>query len=414
MALGPAAAAECPGNPGALGVSRTIVVDPSEHGLLGSLQYRESLPLNDKEVVLTFDDGPLQPYTTRVLDILASECVKATFFMVGRMARGYPHLVRRAYSEGHTIANHSQSHPFNFHKMTVDQASREIEDGFTSIRSALGESGTVSDFFRIPGLLRQESVEQYLGAHGVMTWSVDFVADDWTHIPAREVVRRAVNRIETKGRGILLLHDIQPATAAGLPDLLRELKTRGYRIVHVVQAGPDRPKTATLPEQWVVRHEPAGLWPRIQVASLVLPEPVLAVPSLQSFGMTRRPGALVPIAPVPGAERLRTADGEVPVPAGALWQHGVRLSALPGIELLPAPAAENFRYTRVWRPHAVIRVARKPIPRKDLAPAALPKGGVPPSTARATTVKDPNQPAARTPPTGHQIQLPRPPAGVPG
>src|SRR4051812_17027089 len=73
---GPAAAADCPGNPAALGVSRTIVVDPTEHALLGGLQYRESLPLNDREVVLTFDDGPLPPYTTRVLDILASECVK--------------------------------------------------------------------------------------------------------------------------------------------------------------------------------------------------------------------------------------------------------------------------------------------------------------------------------------------------
>src|SRR5262245_4232967 len=128
----PVVAEQCPGNPAALGTSRTIVVDPSEHPLLGGVQYRESLPLNDKEVVLTFDDGPLQPYTTRVLDALAAECVKATFFMVGRMARGYPHLVKRAAAEGHTIANHSQNHPFTFHKMTVDQFSREIEEGFNS------------------------------------------------------------------------------------------------------------------------------------------------------------------------------------------------------------------------------------------------------------------------------------------
>ena len=413
IGLGPAAGAECPGNPGALGVSRTIVVDPSEHAQLGALQYRESLPLNDKEIVLTFDDGPLQPYTTRVLDVLAAECVKATFFMVGRMARGYPHLVRRAYSEGHTIANHSQNHPFSFNKMTVDQAAREIEDGFASIRGALGESGTVADFFRIPGLLRQEPVEQYLAAHGVMTWSVDFVADDWTHITAKEVVRRALNRIEAKGRGILLLHDIQPATAAGLPDLLKELKARGYRIVHVVQAGPNRPKTATAPEQWVVRHEPVGLWPRIQVASLTLPEPVLTAPSLQSLGVTGRPGALVPIVPMLGAEKLGKANEDVP--AIALWPHGVRLSALPETEVLPAPAAENFRYARVWRQPAVVRIARKPVAPKDVAPTPSPKGAVPPSPVRATTtVKDLSQPTARTRPTGHQIQLPRPPAGVPG
>ena len=128
IGIGTAGAAECP--PGALGVSRTIVVDPSEHVLLGSQQYSESLPLRDREVVLTFDDGPLPPYTNRILDTLASECVKATFFMVGRMVRGYPSMVRRIYNEGHTVANHSQNHPFTFHKMTVDQASQEIEDGF--------------------------------------------------------------------------------------------------------------------------------------------------------------------------------------------------------------------------------------------------------------------------------------------
>ena len=99
-----AGAAECPA--GAMGVSRTIVVDPSEHVRLGAMQYNESLPLKDREVVLTFDDGPLPPYTSRVLDTLASECVKATFFLVGRMVRGYPAIARRIYNEGHTVANH--------------------------------------------------------------------------------------------------------------------------------------------------------------------------------------------------------------------------------------------------------------------------------------------------------------------
>ena len=117
----PAFAAECPGNPDALGVSRTIAVDPTEHAHLGGVQYRESLPLNDKEIVLTFDDGPLPPHSGRVLDILASECVQATFFMVGRMAQAYPQLVRRVHAEGHTIANHSQNHLLRFHKMTMDQ-----------------------------------------------------------------------------------------------------------------------------------------------------------------------------------------------------------------------------------------------------------------------------------------------------
>src|SRR6476660_3218942 len=157
VTAGSAVAADCPGNPGALGTSRTIVVDPKEHPLLGVHNYRESLPLNDHEVVLTFDDGPLPPHTNRILDVLAHECVKATFFMVGRMATDYPHLVKRVYAEGPSIGNHSQNHPLTFHKMTPENAAREIEDGFTSIRTALGDPNGVSNFFRIPGLLRQDA-----------------------------------------------------------------------------------------------------------------------------------------------------------------------------------------------------------------------------------------------------------------
>ena len=245
---GGAVAAECP--PGALGVARTIVVDPREHARIGAMQYGETLPLNDREVVLTFDDGPVPRHTGSVLETLASECTKATFFMVGQMANSYPAMVRRVHDEGHTIANHSQTHPFTFSRMSVPQAAAQIEGGFASMRAALGDPDAVAPFFRIPGLLRQDSVEQYLAAHGVMTWSVDVVADDWTHINAAEIARRAVSRLEARGKGVLLLHDIHEKTAVALPVILQELKARGFKIVHVVPTAPDRPKTATTPEQW--------------------------------------------------------------------------------------------------------------------------------------------------------------------
>src|SRR5262249_56123117 len=113
-AFAPAHAADCPGNPDALGTSRVITVDPTEHRRIGAMQYPESLPLEDKEVVLTFDDGPIPPYTNRVLETLASECVKATFFMVGRQARAFPDMVRHVYNECHTIATHSPTPPPTF------------------------------------------------------------------------------------------------------------------------------------------------------------------------------------------------------------------------------------------------------------------------------------------------------------
>src|SRR5215468_2948383 len=287
-----AAAPDCP-NPNALGTSRTIAIDPNEHQRLGSFQYRETLPLNDREVVITFDDGPLSPFTPHILDTLAKECVKATFFMVGRMARAYPQLVKRVYAEGHTIGNHSQNHPFSFARMTVDQASREIEDGFTSIRTALGEPSGVTRFFRIPGLLRQESVEAYLASRNYMTWSVDFMADDWTRIGAGEIVRRALDRLEARGRGILLLHDIHLKTALALPTLLQELKTRGYKIVHVVEADSNHPKTATLPGEWIVRGTrsiQAGHWPLVPIDSPTLSEPVLQAPDMHNFGIADASG----------------------------------------------------------------------------------------------------------------------------
>src|SRR5436309_10893439 len=117
--LGTAAAraSECPSRPDALGVERVIAVDPREHPRIGVMQYPQSLPLADKEVVLTFDDGPLPPHSTAVLDILAAQCVKATFFLVGEMAREFPSIVRRIHEEGHTIGTHSEHHPLRLHKM---------------------------------------------------------------------------------------------------------------------------------------------------------------------------------------------------------------------------------------------------------------------------------------------------------
>ena len=236
MAATKARAADCPGNPNALGTSRAMTVDPREYPRIGMVQYSRSLPLEDKEVVLTFDDGPMPPYTSRVLDVLAEHCVKANYFLVGRMARGYPDLTRRILAEGHTIGTHSENHLLGFDRAPIETVKAEIEQGIVSVGTALGKSNNnaVSPFFRIPGFLRRQEVETYLQSRRLMTWSADLVADDWRHISASEVVRRSIARLDEKGKGILLLHDIQPATALALPELLRQLKAKGYRIVQAV------------------------------------------------------------------------------------------------------------------------------------------------------------------------------------
>jgi peptidoglycan/xylan/chitin deacetylase (PgdA/CDA1 family) len=412
VGIGVAQAAECPGHPGALGVSRTIVLDPAEHPRLGTLQYDQSLPLNDHEVVLTFDDGPLPPYTNRVLDTLASECVKATFFLVGRMALGYPQVVRREYNEGHTIAGHSQNHPFTFAKMSVDEASKEIEDGFDSLRTVLGDPKAVAPFFRIPGLLRQDSVEQYLQAHGYATWSLDFLADDWTHINAKEITRRALQRIEARGRGILLLHDIQPATALALPTILAELKARGYKIVQVVPATPDRPASVAETDSWVQAHHTRPSWPRVLAVGTATAAPSLDAPSPANFGVSDSTGEVAAIDLGPGAPREATAAGGSTLARSAPWPSNVRYTAPAEAEaeMLPMPAAQDFIYYTPKPIASFATSAARKATRQNLV--ATSKLGPKPGPAKILGLPKEPGAAARPRPIGHQFTVTKPTASA--
>src|SRR4051794_32601487 len=261
-----AAAADCPGHPDAIGTSRTLVVDPHEHPIIGTMQYAKTLPLADHEVVLTFDDGPLPKYSYQILDILASQCVKATFFLVGRQANANSEGVRKVRDAGHTIATHTQNHPGNMNRLPLDRAQKEIEDGIASVTAALGDGTAPAPFFRIPGLGRSDVIEDYAEAKGLQIWSADFPADDWRNVSSARVYDLAIQRLEAKGKGILLLHDIQARTVAALPRILSELKARGYRLVHVVPATPDRPATPTDPSQWqlhpISEQVATSRWPK--------------------------------------------------------------------------------------------------------------------------------------------------------
>src|SRR6478609_2462230 len=146
LATAKARAADCPGNPNALGTSRVMTIDPREFPRVGTVQYSHSLPLEDKEVVLTFDDGPMPPYTNRVLDVLAEHCVKANYFLVGRMARGYPDLARRIAAEGHTVGTHSENHLLGFDRAPIDTVKNEIEQGIVSVSGVVGKNSAATSF----------------------------------------------------------------------------------------------------------------------------------------------------------------------------------------------------------------------------------------------------------------------------
>ena len=329
-----ARAADCPGNPNALGTSRVLVVDPTEHPLIGTMQYRETLPLADHEVVLTFDDGPLPKYSNQVLAILASQCIKATFFTIGGQANANPEGVRKLAAAGHTIGTHTQHHPLTMNKMPIEKAKQEIDDGIASTLAALnGDRSKLAPFFRIPGLMRAEGVENYLSSQGIQTWSADFPADDWRHISPQRVYDLAIQRIEAKGKGILLLHDIQPRTVAALPRILATLKERGYRIVQVVPATADRPATPTEPQQWFM-HPPSETvaitrWPPVPnfvyARTRTLPSPVFSELDWRD------------------AEALDHAQhARIAQPRRALWPQPLIAQAVPA-STLSAPAASVFR-----------------------------------------------------------------------
>jgi peptidoglycan/xylan/chitin deacetylase (PgdA/CDA1 family) len=343
-----AVAADCPGHPDAIGTSRVLVVDPTEHARIGTMQYHETLPLADHEVVLTFDDGPLPPYSRRILEILNAQCVKATYFIVGRMARAYPEVVREIHAAGHTVGTHSQTHPYSFPRMTLAKAQAEVDTGIDSVAAALGDANQIAPFFRIPGLARGAVIEQYLASKSIMTWSADFPADDWRHISAGEVMHRALSRLEAHGKGVLLLHDIQPATVIALPGLLRELKKRGYHIVQVVPASATLPKTPTVAAQWQMngsRATPADVPPAAATIDAEAP----AVPAAAALApASPAPAAPAPAIAAPAAPSASPSQNAAVVPAApSQSQSGVSQVVQPQVvpaqavptQALPSPTA---------------------------------------------------------------------------
>jgi len=226
----------CPGNPNALATARTITVDAATTPRIGLKHFPATLPLDDKEVVLTFDDGPWPGTTSAVLDALKRECVRATFFLVGRNATAYPELAKRELAEGHTVAHHSFRHPLLNH-MDPAAAEAEINRGFAAVDTALyGQHSKQprTPFFRFPGFAATRTLLDRLAARGIVVFGADLWAGDWNRMSPSQELGQILERLETTRGGIILFHDTKRQTAAMLPAFLRALKARGYRVVHVL------------------------------------------------------------------------------------------------------------------------------------------------------------------------------------
>lgn len=225
--------------PGAgLGVSRIIEIDASNGPLYGSISKykKEDDILERKEVVLTFDDGPMSWVTKSILDTLDRFCTKATFFSVGRMALAYPDSVKDILRRGHTLGTHTWSHPLNMRRYNINRAKDQIERGFSAVALAAGQP--IAPFFRFPGLSDSDPMLKHLQDRGVATFTVDVVSNDsYIGSPSR-LENYTMAKLKRRGGGIMLFHDIKPATAKALPNILRRLKRNGYKVVHLRSAKP--------------------------------------------------------------------------------------------------------------------------------------------------------------------------------
>lgn len=229
-----AIAPHCASPARALGVERVIEIDTSTGAHFGdhSRQPKEPSFLKPREVVLTFDDGPLPGVTKPILEALDAQCTRATFFAIGRMAMAFPGMVRETIRRGHTVAGHTWSHPLNLPRLKTEAARQlEIEKGFAAVSAAAGEP--IAPFFRFPGLNDSRDLLAYLQTRGIATFTVDVISNDSYIGNAEQLVRRTLAQVEARQGGILLFHDIKAVTARALPTILAELKARGFKVVHL-------------------------------------------------------------------------------------------------------------------------------------------------------------------------------------
>jgi peptidoglycan/xylan/chitin deacetylase (PgdA/CDA1 family) len=233
---------DCANSPDVLGTHRTIEIDATGSPAYGRIKDHKPLDLADKEIVLTFDDGPHPTRTREILDILDDHCVKATFFVVGRAAKRRPEFIRDTYERGHTLAGHTYSHKY-FPRITDAEGKAQIDDGENALRDVLtevphrdrpDEYAQPAPFFRFPGLQETKSARAYLKETDRAIFSFDICTEDWRRIKADKVYSETMRCAKKRGRGIMIFHDTKEETVKALPRILKSFKEKGYKVVHMV------------------------------------------------------------------------------------------------------------------------------------------------------------------------------------
>ena len=239
-AAAPATAAAKCDNPNALGVSRVVQIDTTGGPGFGFEHFKAYDFLREKEVVLTFDDGPWPNNTPMVLKALADQCTKALFFPIGKHAGYRPDILKQVAAAGHTIGSHTWSHK-DLTTLKQDQAKEEFEKGVAAVSIALGNK-PIDPFFRFPALRNPPEMVKYLGDRNVAIFSTDMDSFDFKMRKPEQVIKSIMSKLEKHGKGIILMHDFQQATAHAAADLLKQLKAGGYKVVQITGKTPVEPK----------------------------------------------------------------------------------------------------------------------------------------------------------------------------
>lgn len=225
-------------NPNALGIGRTVEIDTTGGPGFGFEHFKELDFLRDKEVVLTFDDGPWPVNTPAVLKTLAEECTTGIFFPIGKHATYYPEILKQVMAAGHSIGSHTWSHAALVNKkLTEQQRKEEIEKGFSAVKWALGGKAP-APFFRFPALQHPPEMVTYLGERNIGIFSCDLDSFDFKASKAQTIIDTVMRKVEKNGKGIILMHDFQKHTAEALPELLKKLKAGGYKVVAMRAKAP--------------------------------------------------------------------------------------------------------------------------------------------------------------------------------
>jgi peptidoglycan/xylan/chitin deacetylase (PgdA/CDA1 family) len=225
-------------NPNALGIGRVVEIDTTGGPGFGFEHFKQLDFLRDKEVVLTFDDGPWPLNTPSVLKTLAEECTTAIFFTIGKHATYYPEILKQVAAAGHTIGAHTWSHAtLTSKKLNEQQRKDEIEKGFSAVKWALGGTSP-SPFFRFPALQHPPEMVTYLGNRNIAMFSCDLDSFDFKAHKPQQVIDVTMNKLDKLGKGIILMHDFHKNTADALPELLHRLKAGGYKVVQMKAKAP--------------------------------------------------------------------------------------------------------------------------------------------------------------------------------